>query len=185
MTFTYLDATKSVNLGRPGGQNPPVPSPAPRPQTTMTEVKRILIVENDPNDVKLVLTALDKCQLAREVIVTADGVEAMEYLLGQGKYSAKLPGNPALVILDLKMPRVGGLDVLRQIRSHESLRMIPVVMFTSSRQDRDLQESYKLGANAYVVKPVDFHEFERAILELGIFWARINEAPPGSVKCPK
>jgi CheY-like chemotaxis protein len=168
MTFTYLDATKSVNLGRLGGQNPPVPSPAPRPQTTMTEVKRILIVENDPNDVKLVLTALDKCQL-----------------LGQGKYAAKLPGNPALVILDLKMPRVGGLDVLRQIRSHESLRMIPVVMFTSSRQDRDLQESYKLGANAYVVKPVDFHEFERAILELGIFWARINEAPPGSVKCPK
>jgi CheY-like chemotaxis protein len=143
---------------------------------------RILMVEDDPKDVELTLTALEEYNLSNEVIVTHDGEEALDYLYQRGKFQARTTGNPAVLLLDLKLPKVDGLEVLQQIKSDEKLRMIPVVVLTSSREERDMVASYKLGVNAYVVKPVDFHEFVNAIKELGVFWAIINEAPPGSIK---
>lgn len=148
----------------------------------MGEIGRILLVEDDLKDVELTLTALDEYNLANEVIVTRDGEEALDYLYSRGNFKSRINGNPALILLDLKLPKVDGLDVLRHIKSDEKLKMIPVVMLTSSREERDIVESYKLGVNAYVVKPVNFHEFVDSIKELGIFWALINEPPPGSVK---
>jgi CheY-like chemotaxis protein len=147
----------------------------------ITDLKRILLAEDDPRDVELILTALSEYNLANEVIVVADGAEAMDYLRKQGKFQGRPAGNPAVVLLDLKMPRVNGLEVLKQMRQDEHLKMTPVVVLTSSREERDWVESYKLGVNAYVVKPVDFHEFVEAVKELGAFWAVINEPPPGSV----
>jgi CheY-like chemotaxis protein len=147
----------------------------------ITELKRILLAEDDPRDVELILTALSEYNLANEVIVAADGAEAMDYLYQRGKFQGRPAGNPAVVLLDLKMPKVNGLEVLKQMRQDEHMKMTPVVVLTSSREERDWVESYKLGVNAYVVKPVDFHEFVEAVKELGVFWAVINEPPPGSV----
>ena len=148
----------------------------------MTSLARILIVEDDPNDVELTLTALTDYNLANEVVVTRDGQQALDYLYCRGEYNTRPTGNPAVMLLDLKLPRVGGLEVLQQIKSDERLKMIPVVVLTSSHEEKDMMRSYRLGVNAYVVKPVDFHEFVNAVRELGVFWAVINEPPPGSVK---
>ena len=148
----------------------------------MNELGRILIVEDDPKDVELTLTALEEYNLANEVVVTRDGEEALDYLYCRGNFAARTNDNPAVLLLDLKLPKVDGLEVLQQIKADEKMKMIPVVVLTSSREERDMVASYKLGVNAYVVKPVDFHEFVNAIKELGIFWAVINEPPPGSVR---
>jgi DNA-binding response OmpR family regulator len=149
---------------------------------TMNKLARILMVEDDPKDVELSLTALEEYNLANEVIVTCDGEQALNYLYCRGEYKTRSSGNPAVMLLDLKLPKVDGLEVLKQIKSDGELRMIPVVVLTSSKEEKDMVASYKLGVNAYVVKPVNFHEFVNAIKELGVFWAVINEPPPGSVK---
>jgi len=143
---------------------------------------RILMVEDDPRDVELTLTALAEYNLGNEVVVIHDGAEALDYLYRRGNFKTRNNENPAVLLLDLKLPKVDGLEVLQQIKSDESLKMIPVVVLTSSREERDMVASYKLGVNAYVVKPVDFHEFVNAIKELGMFWAIVNEPPPGSIK---
>jgi DNA-binding response OmpR family regulator len=148
----------------------------------MSNLGRILIVEDDPNDVELTLTALEEYNLANEVVVTRDGEEALDYLYCRGNFATRANENPAVMLLDLKLPKVDGLEVLQQVRSDEKLKMIPVVVLTSSHEERDMVASYRLGVNAYVVKPVDFHEFVNAVKELGVFWAVINEPPPGSVK---
>jgi CheY-like chemotaxis protein len=148
----------------------------------VNELGRILIVEDDPKDVELTLTALEEYNLANEVVVTRDGEEALDYLYCRGNFKMRGSENPAVVLLDLKLPKVDGLEVLQQIKADDKLRFIPVVVLTSSREEKDMVTSYKLGVNAYVVKPVDFHEFVNAIKELGIFWALINEPPPGSVR---
>lgn len=144
------------------------------------DLKRILLVEDSPNDVELILEGLGEYNLANEVVVARDGAEALDYLRREGGFADRDHGNPAIVLLDLKLPKVDGIEVLRTIKKDEKLRFVPVVVLTSSREERDLVESYRLGVNAYVVKPVDFHEFARAVKELGIFWAIINEPPPGS-----
>src|SRR6266849_7609733 len=149
---------------------------------TINKLGRILMVEDDPRDVELTLTALEDYNLANEVVVTRDGEQALDYLFCRGEYKMRSPGNPAVMLLDLKLPKVDGLEVLKQIKSDEKLRMIPIVVLTSSKEEKDMVASYKLGVNAYVVKPVDFHEFVNAIKELGVFWAIINEPPPGSVR---
>jgi DNA-binding response OmpR family regulator len=149
---------------------------------TMNKLGRILLVEDDPKDVELTLTALEEYNLANEVIVARDGEEALEYLYSRGEFKTRPNGNPAVMLLDLKLPKVDGLEVLKQIKSEEKLRMMPVVVLTSSKEEKDMVASYKLGVSAYVVKPVDFHEFVNAIKELGVFWAVINEPPPGSVR---
>jgi CheY-like chemotaxis protein len=138
------------------------------------------MVEDDPKDVELSLTALEEYNLANEVVVVRDGEEALNYLSYQGQYTARPSGNPAVMLLDLKLPKVDGLEVLRQVKLNEKLKMIPVVVLTSSHEEKDLVASYTLGVNAYVVKPVDFHQFVNAIKELGVFWAVINAPPPGS-----
>jgi CheY-like chemotaxis protein len=148
----------------------------------MSAFGRILLVEDDPKDVELTLTALEEYHLANEVVVTRDGEEALDYLFRRGTFTTRSNENPAVLLLDLKLPKVDGLEVLQQIKSNENLRVIPVVVLTSSREERDVLASYKLGVNAYVVKPVDFHEFVNAIRELGIFWAIINAPPPGSIR---
>ena len=148
----------------------------------MTTLGRILIVEDDPNDVELTLTALADYNLANEVVVTRDGQQALDFLYCRGEFSTRAPGNPAVMLLDLKLPRIGGLEVLQQVKSDENLKTIPVVVLTSSNEEKDMMRSYRLGVNAYVVKPVDFHEFVNAVKELGVFWADINEPPPGSVQ---
>jgi len=148
----------------------------------MTELARILIVEDDPRDVELTLTALDDYKLANEVVVVRDGQEALDYLYCRGQFRERPRENPAVLLLDLKLPKVDGLEVLKQIKSDDKLKMIPVVVLTSSHEEQDMMRSYRLGVNAYVVKPVDFHEFVNAVRELGVFWAVINEPPPGSVK---
>jgi CheY-like chemotaxis protein len=149
---------------------------------SMNRIGRILMVEDDAKDVELTLTALEEYNLANEVIVTHDGEQALDYLYCRGEYKTRSSGNPAVMLLDLKLPKVDGLEVLKQIKSDGELRMIPVVVLTSSKEEKDMVASYKLGVNAYVVKPVDFHEFVNAIKELGVFWAIINEPPPGSVR---
>jgi CheY-like chemotaxis protein len=149
---------------------------------TMNKLGRILLVEDDPKDVELTLTALEEYNLANEVIVARDGEEALEYLYSRGQFKTRSNDNPSVMLLDLKLPKVDGLEVLKQIKSEEKLRMIPVVVLTSSKEEKDMVASYRLGVNAYVVKPVNFHEFVNAIKELGVFWAVINEPPPGSVR---
>lgn len=148
----------------------------------MNELGRILIVEDDPRDVELTLAALAEYNLANEVVVTRDGKQALDYLYCSGEFSARSNENPAVLLLDLKLPKVDGLEVLEKIKSDEHLKVIPVVVLTSSREENDMVRSYRLGVNAYVVKPVDFHEFINAVKELGVFWALINEPPPGSIK---
>jgi DNA-binding response OmpR family regulator len=145
------------------------------------QLKRILLVEDDPNDVELTMTGLAEYNLANEVVVARDGEEALDYLLHRGKFAGRSNGNPVVVLLDLKLPKVDGLEVLRRMKSDESLKMVPVVILTSSREDRDMVEGYRLGTNAYVVKPVDFHQFVDAVKHVGAFWSIINEPPPGSV----
>src|ERR1700741_1854240 len=148
----------------------------------MSTLGRILLVEDDPKDVELTLTALEEYHLANEVVVARDGEEALDYLYRRGSFATRSNDNPAVLLLDLKLPKVDGLEVLQQIKSDEHLKIIPVVVLTSSHEEKDMMRSYKLGVNAYVVKPVDFHEFVNAVKELGVFWAVINEPPPGSVR---
>jgi|SRR5919199_4166592 CheY-like chemotaxis protein len=147
----------------------------------MHELKRILLVEDSPNDIELILAALAENRLANEVIVVRDGEEALDYLYRRGVFRLRMGGNPVVVLLDLKLPKVDGLEILAQIKSDSELRVVPVVVLTSSREEQDLINSYNLGTNAYVVKPVDFHEFVDAIKELGLFWAVVNQPPPGTI----
>ncbi len=146
----------------------------------MSDLKKILLAEDDPRDVELTLMALEESKLANEVDVVRDGQEALDYLFRRGAFETRTGNNPALILLDLKMPRVDGLEVLRAVREDATVRMTPVVMLTSSREERDIVESYKLGVNAYVVKPVDFNQFLEAIKQIGAFWAVVNQPPPGS-----
>jgi DNA-binding response OmpR family regulator len=148
----------------------------------MSNLGRILLVEDDPKDVELTLTALEEYKLANEVVVTRDGEEALDYLYRRGNFTTRSTDNPAVLLLDLKLPKVDGLEVLQQIKADAKLKLIPVVVLTSSHEEKDMITSYKLGVNAYVVKPVDFHEFVNAVKELGIFWALVNEPPPGSIR---
>jgi len=148
----------------------------------MSAIGRILLVEDDPRDTELTMTALEEYHLTNEVVVARDGEEALDYLYCRGKFQTRTCDNPAVLLLDLKLPKIDGLEVLQQIKSDKNLKIIPVVVLTSSREESDMVASYKLGVNAYVVKPVDFHEFVNAIKELGVFWAIINEPPPGSIK---
>src|ERR1700744_525189 len=148
----------------------------------LTMLKPILLVEDNPRDLELTLLALDRSQLANEVIVARDGQEAIDYLHGAGDWAGRIPGNPAVILLDLKLPKIDGLEVLGMIRSSDTLKAVPVVMLTSSREERDLVGSYALGGNGYVVKPVEFNEFVQAIADLGVFWAVLNEPPPGSTR---
>jgi DNA-binding response OmpR family regulator len=148
----------------------------------MAALGRILLVEDDPKDVELTMTALEDYNLANEVVVARDGEEALDYLYSRGQFLSRSTDNPAVLLLDLKLPKVDGLEVLKQIKSDDKFKMIPVVVLTSSHEEKDMVASYKLGVNAYVVKPVDFHEFVNAIKELGVFWAVINEPPPGSIR---
>jgi len=147
----------------------------------MAELKRILLVEDNPNDIELTLAALEENRLANEVVVVRDGEEALDYLNRRGIFKMRTAGHPAVVLLDLKLPKVDGLEVLERLKADPSLKPIPVVMLTSSREEQDLVTSYNLGVNAYVVKPVDFNEFVGAIKELGLFWAVINQPPPGTI----
>ena len=149
----------------------------------MHELKRILLVEDSPNDIELILAALAENRLANEVVVVRDGEEALDYLYRRGVFKLRMEGNPVVVLLDLKLPKVDGLEVLAQLKSDPDLRVIPIVVLTSSREEQDLIDSYNLGTNAYVVKPVDFHEFVDAIKELGLFWAVVNQPPPRSIPC--
>lgn len=145
-------------------------------------LKPILLVEDNPNDLELTLIALEKSQLANEVIVVRDGAEALAYMNCEGPFAGRTPGNPAVILLDLKLPKIDGIEVLRHIRTSEATKSTPVVMLTSSKEEQDVVRSYASGVNAYVVKPVDFQEFIRAIADLGVFWALVNEPPPGSVR---
>ncbi len=144
----------------------------------MVKLKRILLVEDNPNDAELTLEALAEHNLANIVEWVHDGAEALDYLYCRGKYEAHECNNLSVILLDLKLPKVDGLEVLRTIKTDERLKLLPVVVLTSSREERDMIESYRLGVNAYVVKPVNFHDFMDAVKELGVFWAIINEPPP-------
>ncbi|HEX4510674.1 MAG TPA: response regulator [Burkholderiaceae bacterium] len=145
-------------------------------------LKPILLVEDDARDLELTLVALERSQLANEVVVLRDGALALDYLTRQGEHAERAEGNPAVILLDLKLPKVNGLEVLRTVRSTPGLSSVPVVMLTSSHEESDVLESYQLGVNAYVVKPVEFRQFVAAIADLGVFWALLNEPPPGSAK---
>ncbi len=145
-------------------------------------LKPILIVEDNANDLALTLNALEKSRLANEVIVARDGAEAADYLFLRGVHAHRPAGNPVVVLLDLKLPKIDGLELLKMVREHELTGKTPVVLLTSSREERDVVEGYRLGVNAYVVKPVEFREFVQAIQDLGMFWAVLNEPPPGSAR---
>ncbi|HBL13610.1 MAG TPA: two-component system response regulator [Cyanobacteria bacterium UBA11162] len=147
----------------------------------MQELKRILLVEDNLHDVELTLAALEENHLANEVVVVRDGQQALDYLYRRGIFKLRLEGHPVVVLLDLKLPKVDGLEVLAKLKSDPQLKRVPVVMLTSSREEQDLIKSYDLGVNAYVVKPVDFHEFVDVIKQLGLFWAVVNQPPPGSM----
>ena len=140
--------------------------------------KKILLAEDNPNDVELTLAALEEQHLANEVAVVEDGVEALDYLHRRGRYSGRVNDDPLVVLLDLKMPRMDGLQVLREMKDDPVFKLIPVVILTTSREETDLVESYKLGVNGYVVKPVDFDQFLEAIRRIGLFWVLTNEPPP-------
>jgi CheY-like chemotaxis protein len=144
----------------------------------MEDLKRILLCEDSEHDIELTLSALDGHNLTNQVVVARDGVEALDYLYRRGRFAGRPEGHPLVVLLDLKMPRVDGIEVLRQVKSDPGLKTIPIVMLTSSREEKDLVESYRLGANAYVVKPVNFTQFTDAVGKIGLFWALVNEPPP-------
>ncbi|MGE0449044.1 MAG: response regulator [Vicinamibacterales bacterium] len=146
----------------------------------MSALPRILLVEDSVRDAELALDALSQHHLANDVLHVRDGAEALDYLYRRGAFAGRANGQPAVVLLDLKMPKVDGLEVLRQIKGDPALKLIPVVMMTSSREEQDVVESYHLGSNAYVVKPVEFHALVDAVRQVGAFWAVINEPPPGT-----
>ena len=148
-------------------------------------LKPILLVEDDARDLELTLVALERSQLANDVVVVRDGAQALDYLHRQGDQASRSEGNPAVILLDLKLPKVNGLEVLKVVRNTRELRSIPVVMLTSSHEEADVLASYELGVNAYVVKPVEFKQFVAAIADLGVFWAVLNEPPPGSAKASR
>jgi len=152
--------------------------------TESRNIKNILLVEDDMRDVELTLAALEEHHLANKVFVVTDGAEALDYLYHRGKYLNRAPGNPVVVLLDNKMPKVSGLEVLKIMKADAQLKLIPVVVLSSSRETPDLIEFYKYGVNAYVVKPVDFAEFMRAVKQLGVFWAAVNEPPPSVRRSP-
>ena len=143
----------------------------------MTKLKRILLAEDDPRDVELTLEALNEFNLANQVDVVHDGADTLDYLYRRKKFSRRAPEHPAVVLLDLKMPKIDGLEVLKTVKSDEELKAIPIVVLTSSKMESDLVTSYQCGVNAYVVKPVSFYDFVDAIKKLGAFWAIINEPP--------
>jgi CheY-like chemotaxis protein len=145
-------------------------------------LKPILLVEDNPRDLDLALRALDRTNLANEVVVARDGEEAWHYLAREGKFTDRPRGNPAVVLLDLKLPKLDGVEVLERIRNHPEMEQLPVVMLTASREQTDVARSYALGVNAYVVKPLGFSDFLEAIRDLGVFWAVLNEPPPGSLR---
>ncbi|MFA6598269.1 MAG: response regulator [Ignavibacteriaceae bacterium] len=147
----------------------------------MNNLKTILLAEDNPNDVELTLEAMKENNLANQIIVVNDGVEAIEYLRCEGNYKERKGGNPAVILLDIKMPRLDGIEVLRIIRSDPKLKTLPVVILTSSREEQDLMISYNLGVNAYVVKPVNFKDFIDAVKQIGVFWAVLNELPPEGI----
>jgi CheY-like chemotaxis protein len=146
----------------------------------MTETGKILLVEDSAQDVELTLGALSQHNLANEVVVVRDGEQALDYLYTRGAFAERSAGNPVVILLDIKLPKVDGLEVLQRLRSDPGLKHTPVVMLTSSREERDIVRSYNLGVNAYVVKPVEFQSFVDAIKELGLFWAVLNQPPPPS-----
>jgi len=154
-------------------------------EDNMGSSKRILLVEDNPRDAELTIEALDAHDLGDQVAHVEDGVEALDYLHRRSRFADRAGGNPAVVLLDLKMPKVDGLQVLREIKGDSGLRMIPVVVMTSSREDRDLQAAYELGVNAYVVKPMKFADFIDAVKQVGAFWAIFNEPPLGSIARPE
>ena len=147
----------------------------------MAELERILLVEDSENDVALTLAAFEEASLANEVVVAQDGQEALDFLYREGRFAGRRAGNPAVILLDLKMPKIDGLQVLARLKGDPALKSIPVVMLTSSRQETDVARSYNLGVNAYVVKPVQFSDFISALRELGLFWAVVNLPPPGTM----
>jgi CheY-like chemotaxis protein len=142
------------------------------------QAARILLAEDSAQDIELTLNALAEHNITNSVAVARDGAEALDYLYGRGKFADRDSGNPVLLLLDLKMPKVDGLEVLRTVKSDPRLRIIPVVVLTSSREEQDVVRSYELGVNAYVVKPVEFEKFLRAVRDLGLFWMLVNEPPP-------
>lgn len=145
----------------------------------MFEEKIILLVEDNPDDEELTLRALARSNILNPVVVARDGAEALEYLQGDGKYAGRDPSKtPAVVLLDLKLPKIGGLDVLARIRADERTRLVPVVILTSSREEQDLIRGYRTGANSYILKPVDFTKFVDAVRQLGLYWLVLNEPPP-------
>jgi CheY-like chemotaxis protein len=146
----------------------------------IADVKRIVLAEDNANDVELTMTALRENHVVNEIVIVRDGAEALDYLYKRNKFVDRAGHNPALLLLDLKMPKVDGIEVLRQVKSDVALKTIPVVVLTSSREEQDLVRTYDLGVNAYVVKPVDFHEFIEAVKLIGGFWAVVNETPPAA-----
>ncbi len=144
----------------------------------MSELRPILLVEDSPRDLELTLAALEKCQLANDIVVARDGEEALDYLYLRGPFAGRAEGDPTVVLLDLKLPKIDGLEVLQKVKGDPALRHVPIVMLTSSREEQDLVRSYELGVNAFVVKPVQFSEFFKAIQDLGVFWALLTEPPP-------
>ena len=150
----------------------------------MNELQSILLAEDNPDDVELTLAGLTRLNLANDIVVARDGAEALDYLHCRGKFAARNNGNPAVVLLDLKMPKVDGLEVLREIKSNQNFKAIPVVIITSSTQENDLAQSYHLGVNAYVVKPVNYRDFISAVRQVGAFWAVVNEPPPEAMRKP-
>ncbi|MEM7032614.1 MAG: response regulator [Chloroflexota bacterium] len=145
------------------------------------EAKKILLAEDDVHDAELTLIALEDYNLKNEIMVVRDGAEALDYLYRRNQFADYASGHPVIVLLDLKMPKVDGLEVLRQIKADPNLRTIPTIILTSSREEQDIVESYKLGVNAYVVKPVAFDKFVAAVKQLGLFWILTNQAPPGTI----
>lgn len=148
----------------------------------MEYLKRILLVEDDPNDIELTISALKEHNLANDVVIAHDGLEGLDYLYRRGNFAGHPEGNPVVIMLDLKLPKLNGLQVLEKIKSDARFKAIPIVILTSSRQGPDLEEAYRLGANAYVVKPVIFTEFVQVVKEIGVFWALVNEPPPDSFR---
>lgn len=144
----------------------------------MNQLRRILLVEDSPNDVELILTALAENYLANEVVVVRDGEEALDYMYRRGAFKLRVKGEPVVVFLDLKLPKIDGLEVLAQLKSDPALRLVPIVVLTSSHEEPDLSRCYELGTNAYVVKPINFHDFVDVIKQLGLFWAVLNQPPP-------